>query len=176
MILCIISIFFSFLEQSGFTGAVYLGFRSLLWIEMPICAFIIAETCLRVYLEWPKSQSLGTLVDLAIGVLCIIGILISLKSDARENLGNTTCDTLLLLRNIIFLLRLIVLYKNKDTRKPLKISTRPFEEELVTRSPSPADVTPTYKNNYNMFLEDEDEDYEKNSTKVPVWKGRRISS
>lgn len=171
--LCIFSVLLNFLLQIAWEGSSY-----LLFLEVSICILIIAEISLRMYLQGSHYFcSLGNAVDLTITSLCIIGLILSLQVDIQEAFGNTACDTLLVLRNLVFLLRLIIVFKHQDDTQvtALNISLQNHEEELVTRRVSVSGIASKYKPTMDTLFEEE-EDEEESVKTGPVWKGRILNT
>ena len=148
----------------------------MLILEASICVIIVGEISLRMYLQGPQNCcSLGNVVDLSITVLCVVGLGLSLQQDLLDSLGNTTSDTLLVLRNIIFLLRLVIVFKHQDDTQvtSLRITLQGQEEELVTRKVSSSAIAKKYRPTMDTLFEEEDEE---GSLKTdPVWKGKKIN-
>ncbi|OMJ94749.1 hypothetical protein SteCoe_1928 [Stentor coeruleus] len=182
IILCIVSIVLNFLIQVSISASLY-----LLILEISICAMIVIEISMRIYLQGIKIWcSLGNIIDLFITILCVFGLVLSLQRDLLEKLGNTTCDALLILRNIIFLFRLIIIFKRSDDSKvtTLKISLNSEDmrfdkkdridgNEMVVRDSFDKKTLEKFRPPMDVLFEEEDEEgsYKKSS----MWKGQRVS-
>lgn len=148
---------------------------------------IVIEISMRIYLQGIRIWcSLGNIIDLIVTILCVFGLVLSLQRELLEELGNTTCDTLLILRNIIFLFRLIIIFKRSDDSKvpTLKISLnseegnfdmkdRVHENELVVRNSFDRKTLEKFRPPMDVLFEEEDEE---GSYKQPsMWKGQRVN-
>ena len=98
----------------------------------------------------------------------------SLQENILESLGSTACDMIMMFRNVIFLVRLFLVFKHQEETQvsSLEINLNTDEEELVTTSINMAGIKPKYQE-MNTFFEEED-DEEKNFKKNISWKGRKI--
>ena len=175
ILLCILSILLNFLIFDNLSGNFYSESRILETLEMTICILIVAEISLRMYLQGPSNWcSLGNIADLTVTILCIIGLILSLQQDVLQSLGNSTCDTIMIIRNIVFLLRLIIIFKHQDDSKvpSLEINLNTNEEELTTRNLSYPGINPKYQPTMDTLFEEEEEEQKFSDA---VWKGRRIS-
>ena len=174
--LCILSVILNFALQINFSGNTYPLSKILLILESSICILIVGEISLRIYLQGRQNYcSLSNAVDLSITLLCVVGLCLSLQHDLLHSWGDTTIDTLLVLRNIIFLLRLVIVFKHQDDTKvtSLTISLQGQEEELVTRNIISSGIARKYKPTMDTLFEEEDE--EGSMTMDAVWKGKRVN-
>ena len=175
VILCVASILLNFLIESDLSGKTYIASIFLVTLEVLICVLITFEITLRIYLKgFQNCWTFGNITDLTITVLCIAGLIMSLQENILEALGSTACDMIMMFRNVIFLVRLFLVFKHQEETQvsSLEINLNTDEEELVTTSINMAGIKPKYQE-MNTFFEEED-DEEKNFKKNISWKGRKI--
>ena len=185
VMLCITSILLNFLVTSSLAGNYNKASKILVIIEVSICSLIIFEIGLRFLLQgYQNCFVLTNIADFTILVLCIIGLILSLQKDVADAIGNNTCDTLLVIRNIIFLVRLYIIYKTKEENQSnsLSFSLTTEEKELVPtntprnviKNPSHSPIKPKYRPTMDTLFEEEEDD-EENIKNNAVWKGRKIN-
>ena len=175
ILLCIASIILNFLIQFDVSGNAYSAHNTLIVLEILICLIVISEISMRIYLQGSSSFcTISNLFDVLITVLCIGGIVLSLQNKLLKSFENTTIDVLLILRNIVFLARLVLVFKHQKQTNVISVNLI-HREKSVKKSFNDMNemkIFGKYKPNMEVLLEEDEE--ESLPARPSVWKGSKV--
>ena len=175
VILCIASIVLNFLIQVDVSGKNYPAHTTLIVLEILICIIIISEISIRIYLQGSSSFcTISNLFDVLITLLCIIGIILSLQNKLLKSFENTTIDVLLMIRNIVFLARLVLVFKHQKQANVISVNLlhkeKPVGKNLMTLNEMK--LFRKYQPKMEVLLEEDEE--ESLPVSSSAWKGSKV--
>lgn len=176
IILCIASIILNFLIQVDVSGKNYSAHTTLIVLEILICIIIISEISIRIYLQGSSTFcTISNLFDVLITLLCIVGIILSLQNKLLKSFESTTIDVLLIVRNIVFLARLVLVFKNQKQSNVISVNLmqkeKPIRINLMTLNEMK--LFGKYQPKMEVLLEEEDEE-ESLPVSSNAWKGNKV--
>lgn len=144
-------------------------------LEIVICVIIVGEIVLRIYLQEKETCCSATnATDITITIFCIFGIILSFQSEMLKTFGNGATQTLLILRNIIFLVRLYLVFKHQNEINLRSVNIQQaFGETENNRKLSEMKIFKKFKPKMEILLEEEDD--EESIGSQGAWKGKRTT-
>jgi hypothetical protein len=174
ILLCIASIVLNFLIQANVSGIIQSAHSALVVLEILICIIIVTEISIRIYLQGPSSCcSLSNFFDVLVTLLCIVGIVLSLQNRLLKNFENTTIDVLLVIRNIVFLARLVLVFKHQKQTNVIAVNLIHKPGSNGLKKNNELRIFGKYRPNMEVLIEeDEDDSFYSTSN---AWKGIKDS-
>lgn len=133
---CIVCIMLNLVIKIPGDGIFHIGSYLIGALEIGLSAFVTGEIFLRGFSQRSLSTcSISDLVDYLILTLCLISILLCFHQEFMENLGNTVCDCLFILKNALFVARALFVcnYEQKDRLSGLTVRLNVDDDDCRRR-------------------------------------------